>query len=468
MQAITRRQFLRGVAGMGAATMLVACAMPGAPGATSTQGGQAPAQEKVTLRWDVSDATDVPTMMELGNKATALFAEKFPNIEVIAEPPPEQQAEMILTQMIAGNAPDIIGMCCATLPFWAQRGQLVDLNPFVEKDLTAEQIADYPKPHWDAFANPHVGRYAMPMYMGTIVLYYNKDAFDAKGVAYPDNTWTWTLAGDGTYEDALRKLSDADNKVWGGRIGDGMDRIQQKIAGNGGHWVDPNDELKAAFDQPAALDALQWLWDRIWKDNTVIRDTAREGQNWETLMGNGRIAMYENGDWQLSPMVKTAAGKYNWDVAEIPQGPVQRNTLITTDGWAIWKGSKGIDQAWEFTNWLQSDEWNELMISMGLLRPSRISLFGKWKETVGKAVPELADKNLDAFNAAAQYGTTLELFQFNAEATEIINAARDKAIRTGDPDVQGIFTQAAQDVNAAEEKAAKSATGVRFSCGCTG
>lgn len=462
MQSITRRQFLHGIAGVGVATAVVACVPPQA--ATTT--GGTPDKAKVTLRWDVSDATDVPAMMDMGQKGAALFAELFPDTEVIPEPPPEDQAAMILTQMVAGNAPDIIGMCCDTLPFWAQKGQLVDMEPLVERDLTQAQIDDYAKPHWDAFANPNVGRFAMPMYMGTIVLFYNKDMFDAKGIAYPDNTWAWTLDGNGTYEDAMRRLSDTDNHIWGARIQDGMDRLQQKIAGNGGHWVDPNDNLTAAFDQPEALAGLQWLWDRIWTDKSVVGDTARENQNSEQLMGNGRIAMYESGDWQLSPMVKTATGNYAWDVAEIPQGPVQKNTLITTDGWAIWKGSKGTDQAWEFTKWLQSDAWNDLMISIGLLRPSRVSLFDKWKETVTKAVPELADKNLDAFNAAAQYGTTLELFQYNAEAAEIINAARDKAIRTGDPDVTGIFSQAAQDVNEAEQKAMNSAYHGTYTCEC--
>ena len=464
MQSMTRRQFLCGIAGLGAAAVVVACAPAGAPGAAT--GGQAsPDKAKISLRWEVSDATDVPAMMDMGKKGAALFAELHPEVEIIPEPPPEDQATMILTQMVAGNAPDIIGMCCDTLPFWAQKGQLVDMNPLVEKDMTQAQIDDYAKPHWNAFANPHVGRFAMPMYMGTIVLFYNKDMFDAKGVAYPDNTWAWTVDGNGSYEDAMRKLSEPDNQIWGARIQDGMDRLQQKIAGNGGHWVDPNDDLKAAFDQPEALAGLQWLWDRIWTDKSVIGDVAREKQNSEQLMGNGRIALYESGDWQLSPMVKTATGNYQWDVAEIPKGPVQKNTLITTDGWAIWKGSQGVDQAWAFTQWLQSDEWNELMVSIGLLRPSRISLFPKWKELVTKAVPELADKNLDAFNAAAESGTTLELFQFNAEAAEIINAARDKAIRIGDADVSGIFTEAAQKVNEAEQKAAKTGSTL-LSCGC--
>jgi multiple sugar transport system substrate-binding protein len=234
-----------------------------------------------------------------------------------------------------------------------------------------------------------------------------------------------------------------------------MDRVQQKIAGNGGHWVDPNDDLKAAFDQPAAVTALQWLYDRLWKDNTVIRDTAREGQNWESLMGNGRIAMYENGDWQLSPMVKTATGKYKWDVAPLPKGPVARNSLATTDGWAIWKGTKAPNECWEFCKFLQTDEWNEMMITIGLLRPSRLSLFDKWVSLVGKAVPDLAEKNLKAFGDAVAYATTLELFQFNAESTEIINATiRDAVFRTNSTsDVAKACADAAAKVNEAEAKA---------------
>jgi multiple sugar transport system substrate-binding protein len=457
MNALTRRQFLKGAGGVGATLLLAACAPMAPAGSTTSAEGQAPSQEKITLRWDVSDATDVPAMMEMGNQATAIFNEMHPNIEVIAEPPPEEQAQQILTQMIAGNAPDIIGMCCAVLPFWAQKGQLLALDSYVERDLTEEQISDYPAAHWNAFANIHSGRFAMPMYMGSIVLYYNKDAFDAKGVAYPDDTWTWTLDGSGTYEEALRQLSDAANKMWGGRISDGIDRMQQKIAGNGGHWVNPEDDLVAAFDQPAALDALQWFYDRMWVDDIIIRDIAREGQNWEALMGNGRIAMYENGDWQLSPMVKTAT--YNWDVAPLPQGPVQRNSLATTDGWSIWKGTKGPEESWEFVKFLQTDEWNELMITVGLLRPSRLSLFDRWISLVSESTPELADKNLQAFGDAVEYATPLELFQFNAEAEEIIIAARDETIRTGsNPDVKGVFTAAAQAVNESQQKA-KAAAG---------
>jgi len=154
-------------------------------------------------------------------------------------------------------------------------------------------------------------------------------------------------------------------------------------------------------------------------------------------------------------MVKTAEGVYKWDVAPLPKGPAGRNSLATTDGWAIWKGSKYPNQGWEFLKFLQSDEWNELMITVGLLRPSRLSLFDKWITLCQKAVPGLADKNLKVFGDAVPYTTPLELFQFNPEATEIINASiRDAVIRTNaSSDVAAACKDAASKVNAAEAKA---------------
>lgn len=98
------------------------------------------------------------------------------------------------------------------------------------------------------------------------------------------------------------------------------------------------------------------------------------------------------------------------------------------------------------------------MITTGLLRPSRISLFDKWVDLVTKAVPDLAEVNLKVFGDALAYATPLELFQYNAEATEILNATRDATLRTNsNPDVKAAYTQAAIDVNAAQVKASKSA-----------
>ena len=49
--------------------------------------------------------------------------------------------------------------------------------------------------------------------------------------------------------------------------------------------------------------------------------------------------------------------------------------------------------------------------------------------------------------------TTLELFQFHADATQIINATRDATLRTGQQaDAKAAFADAAKKVNAVEAK----------------
>lgn len=52
--------------------------------------------------------------------------------------------------------------------------------------------------------------YAIPKDFDTVGLWYNKALFDAAGVAYPDDSWTWQ-----TLRDAAIKLTDPTNGVYG-------------------------------------------------------------------------------------------------------------------------------------------------------------------------------------------------------------------------------------------------------------
>jgi len=232
MSTFSRRALLKGMAALGATVTVAACA-PVTPGGAPAEAGSGATQEVTEIRWNVSDSTSVPVMMAIAEEALAIFHEANPTIRVLPEPPPEEVAQ-VLTQMIAGTAPDVIGNCCDALPFWAAKKQLLILDDFVARDMTDEQIADYPADHWNSFANDRVGRYALPLYMGVIVLYYNKDAFDAAGLAYPDESWNWSPDATGKYDEAMAALTDPAKKRWGIALSQGIDRLQCQIVGNGG------------------------------------------------------------------------------------------------------------------------------------------------------------------------------------------------------------------------------------------
>ena len=67
---------------------------------------------------------------------------------------------------------------------YADNGMLADCSDIVEKDKFSEILA----------VQRHGSNgtlYAVPKDKDTVGLVYNKEMFDAAGVAYPDESWTW-------------------------------------------------------------------------------------------------------------------------------------------------------------------------------------------------------------------------------------------------------------------------------------
>ncbi|MEQ8676776.1 MAG: extracellular solute-binding protein [Aggregatilineales bacterium] len=72
-------------------------------------------------------------------------------------------------------------------PFATETGFILDLSPLVDVDADLNE-ADFFPAEWEAFQWDR-GIWALPYSMNVQVLVYNMDAFDAAGLAYPDETW---------------------------------------------------------------------------------------------------------------------------------------------------------------------------------------------------------------------------------------------------------------------------------------
>ena len=70
----------------------------------------------------------------------------------------------------------------------AASGALVDLNSMIEAD--GYDLSAYYQSTLDMFQNGG-GQYGLPASYSNVVLYYNKDLFDAAGLPYPDDTMDW-------------------------------------------------------------------------------------------------------------------------------------------------------------------------------------------------------------------------------------------------------------------------------------
>jgi multiple sugar transport system substrate-binding protein len=108
---------------------------------------------------------------------------------------------------------------------------------------------------------------------------------------------------------------------------------------------------RCLIDQPEALAALEWLRARMWDDHVMASFLDVQNVSTREAFISGRLAMVEDGSWALKDIL--AYTNFRFGVAPFPAGPARRVTLATTDGFAIYAGTKHPEAAWELVKfWL--------------------------------------------------------------------------------------------------------------------
>jgi multiple sugar transport system substrate-binding protein len=446
-RAIRRQTLLRAGALAGLGAVAAACTPTGGGGDRIAQGQST---REATVRWSTwGDSQN--TFNSVGApQGVKLFNEKFPKVKIEVEPQLTGWTDKNQTEWIAGTGPDISGHCCNWGPQWARDGLLYNMEPSLKKDVPDAVRKDFVEWLMKLFWSPENGQFALPMYTGTIALYYNKDAFQKAGVPFPDESWDWNK-----YRDASTRLTKAGEGLFGRRLIASYDRTMQRLHSNAGNWVDPKDDTKPAFDQPKAVEALNYEFNAGHKEKIALREGAPDSfpaaasKPIYQAFSDGTYAMMEEGSWILARMTQTSniPENVNWDVAPIPKGPAGRVSLATNDGWSIWKGSKAIPEAWEFVKFLMSDEWNDINSRASGQQAGRKSFQDRWERLIKEANPKLADKNLKPFKDAVTQNLArpIELFRKHAEFNrDIVPKIINDSIRDGKVPVDAAVKDAAE------------------------
>jgi multiple sugar transport system substrate-binding protein len=394
----------------------------------------------VTIRWQ-----DWPDWEPGMDRLMAMIESHLPNIKVEFEPLGEGFEDKTLTMMVAGTAPDVMTGWGPIFRKWAEKGQLLDLQPLVDQTYTAEQIKDFHKWQWDGMVTPdtHI-RFAMPFYVNIVTLLYHKDAFDEAGVPYPTRDMDHT-----DYAEVLKKMTkkEGDRTVrWGGFVQAwDYDRFQFHVQAFGGHISNPDDWTECMLDRPEAQEALEWMRARMWDENSIAQPLQAERRGEAAMWPTGLVATEEGGMGNLAFYAKEAS--FKWAITHLPKGPARRATIGTTDGWAIYKGTKQRDAAWEFMKFLVGDDLQNFMTELMGIIPNRLSLLQNWKAWTLKGFPMLENANLDTVLEVLQEGYPMltEEFKKQAESQTIINAALEKVFVVGDTPVS-YFQEVAQQV----------------------
>ncbi|MBW7461844.1 extracellular solute-binding protein, partial [Paenibacillus sepulcri] len=139
-------------------------------------------------------------------KVIDLFEKKYPNIKIEAEYSGlDGYFDKLSTQFAAGNAPDII-QYGGNLNDYVGQGVVLDLNPFVGKEL---DLSKHDQSMVDA-ATMDGKFYGVTLGSNAYGILLNKTLFEQANVPLPGDTWTYQ-----EFADTAAKLTKALGNVYG-------------------------------------------------------------------------------------------------------------------------------------------------------------------------------------------------------------------------------------------------------------
>jgi multiple sugar transport system substrate-binding protein len=241
------------------------------------------------------------------------------------------------TDFAAGNPPDVFELNYENFVTFASRGTLAPLDARLAADPTLAADTFYPAA-LEAFAYEGV-QYGLPITFSTVVLFYNQDLFDAAGIAYPTDDWTWD-----DVMTAAEAISDPANRVWG---------IYQpvqfwefyKVAQAAGGGLEVGAEV--AIDTPENRAALDYLVGKI-TAGVMPTDAQLSGMANEDLFQAGQLGMLVSGIWMFE---RFQQAEFAWDIVVEPGGE-RRATHFFANAAVVAAPSPVADAAWQWVRFL--------------------------------------------------------------------------------------------------------------------
>ncbi len=337
--------------------VLAACGGSAAP---TSAGGSTEGSKPVTISMMMWGD---PAELEVWNQIVADFHQANPNITVKVEVSDwDSYWTKLKTLLSANTPPDVFAMDAPLYLDYQSRGVLKNLQPYLDKNPDMLNGV-YPQT-LEAYQTPD-GMYGLPRDFQTVVLFYNKDMFDAAGVAYPTADWTYD-----DLRSAAKQLTkvDADGKTTQyGFYADPWDMEliwSEGIWAHGGEILSP-DHTKTLIGEPNARKAWQLFHDMMFVDKSWP-DSNTAGEYGGDPFLAGVAAMTTIGHWAVPGYAET---NFKWDVAPMPAGPAGKATSVNSAGFVVANESKNPDAAFEFLKYVVSEPAQKRLAELGFALP---------------------------------------------------------------------------------------------------
>lgn len=300
----------------------------------------------------------------------AEFEAANPDVKVVLNhiPSAGDYEQSLATLIAAGAAPDVFFINNISLPSFAAQGAFLSLEQFVDEEF----LSDFFPGHLDAF------RYegdlvALPRDISNLVMFYNKDLFEAAGVPLPTDEWTRE-----EFLSAAQSLTlDTNGDGTIDQFGFGYSTFylfwQPWIWSNGGTFFS-SDHSEFTLDQGAALEGLEFYVDLRCEYNVAPTNEQSAERSAASMFADGDAAMIVDGRWRVTPLLNNPAVDFTWDVVMFPAGSAGSVVDVDGSGWGIASTSKSPDVAWKFIEYVSSTDALAAWTETGLIIPSRRSV----------------------------------------------------------------------------------------------
>lgn len=269
------------------------------------------------------------------------FEKQNPEIKVDFMHIPQNYFQKIHLLFASNTAPDVIFINNLYLPVYADF-----LEEFPVRLEYYQQALD---------ALSYNGKlYAVPRDVSNLVIFYNKDLFDEKGVSYPQSDWT--------FSDLLEKAQQlTDGKVFGISFEEDPLFYLPYLMSNGGGFYE--------LEKQESKDAVQFYADLRKKYHVAPLKSESASATMGQMFLQERLGMYLSGHWMVPKLSEEA--NFKWDVVQFPRGRSGSIVQMDASGWAVSKSSKYKTEAIKLVDFLASKESAEKFKQCGLIVSAR-------------------------------------------------------------------------------------------------
>ena len=316
------------------------------------------AEGKQVLTVVTWDATTTPYLLA----QEAAFEAKYPEIDLqYIDVASQDYAIKVGTMLSGGDTSDVVMIKEARdIINWQAAGYAAPLSDYMAAD--AFDVSGYVGTEVN-YAVDGV-QYALPFRSDFWVLFYNKDLFDAAGVAYPTNDMTWdqyaelakTMTGDGVYGTHYHTWLSA---VANWAVCDGVNTLADREYSDLAYFYNLYQDLE---DAGACM---------------AYSELKAAGLHYSAAFANGNVAMMPMGYWYVSTLIgynKEGTCNFNWGITAVPhaEGVDAGSSFGNLTGVMLNEKSAQKDLAWKYISWLCSEEGALTTASTGS-RPAWVS-----------------------------------------------------------------------------------------------